>query len=226
MKMKKWWFLIIVAAALLAVGIFSRNGEKKSAAVAGKVVVMINNGPKETNKVAVQRLKEDIARFNKIYPDIEIRWTDRPYSPDSFATSMAGGTAEDVISLWATEGYVVERGYALDLTEMLNDWQEKAQINKDVLAPFVRDGRVYALPTDGYLMGLIYNKKLFRQAGLLDGDGNAEVPANWDEFVAVAKKLTDKKGGVSGFGIMGRQAEILSWRGAAFGRRFSLKKRR
>ncbi len=213
--MKKWWFLIIVAAALLAVGIFSRNGEKKSAAVAGKVVVMINNGPKETNKVAVQRLKEDIARFNKIYPDIEIRWTDRPYSPDSFATSMAGGTAEDVISLWATEGYVVERGYALDLTEMLNDWQEKAQINKDVLAPFVRDGRVYALPTDGYLMGLIYNKKLFRQAGLLDGDGNAEVPANWDEFVAVAKKLTDKKGGVSGFGIMGNGAQagwgFLNW---------------
>ncbi len=213
--MKRWWVLIIAVAVVLAAGIFGRNAGKRSTAENGKIVVVINNGPKETDKVAVQRLKEDIARFNKIYPKIEIRWTDRPYSPDSFSTSMAGGTSEDVISLWATEGYVIERGYALDLTKLLNGWQAKDQLNKAVLAPFIRDGRVYALPTDGYLMGLIYNKKLFKEAGLADSAGNAKVPADWNEFVAAAKKLTNKKKGISGFGIMGNGAEagwgFLNW---------------
>ena len=94
-------------------------------------------------------------------------------------------------------------------------WEYKAQLNKDVLAPFVREGKVYALPKDGYLMGLLYNKKLFKEAGLLDSRGNAQAPADWDEFVAAAKKLTDRKKGIAGFGIMGNGAEagwgFLNW---------------
>ncbi len=213
---QKWW-LLVVAAAVIVIGVFAFNngGEQKAESERGKVVVVMNAGPKETDKVAVKRLKEDIARFNKIYPEIEIRWTDRPYAPDSFSTSMAGGTAEDVISIFATEGYVAERGYALDLTELIANWEYKDQLNKDVLAPFVRKGRVYALPANGYLMGLLYNKKLFKAAGLLDSQGNAKAPADWDEFVAAAKKLTDKQKGIAGFGIMGNGAEagwgFLNW---------------
>ena len=90
--MKKWWVWLIIVA-VVAIGIFAVNsnrGKQQAQDDQGKIVVVMNAGPKETDKVAVQRLKEDIARFNEVYPNIEIRWTDRPYAPDSFTTSMAG----------------------------------------------------------------------------------------------------------------------------------------
>ena len=213
--MKKWYLGIgLVVLALLLV-FFGSQQSKQVKTDGEKIILTINNGPKETDKVAVKRLKEDIARFNKVYPEIEVRWTDRPYSPDSFTTSMAGDTAEDVIGLWATEGYVAERGYALDLTELVEEWEYKNQLNADVLKPFMRDGRLYALPETGYIMGLLYNKKLFKKAGFVDSQGKPQPPANWDEFVATARKLTNKQKGVSGFGIMGNGAEagwgFLNW---------------
>ncbi len=215
--MKKLWIVIAVIAVVLA-GVIIGNKQRKAAVKTeqdGKVVVVINAGPKETDKVAVERLKTNIARFNKEYPNIEIRWTDRPYSPDSFATSMAGGTAEDVIDLWATEGYVAERGYALDLTEFLDDWKYKEQLNHDVMKPFIREGKIYGLPKDGYLMGLLYNKALFKKAGLVDANGNPDPPDTWEEFVKCAEKLTNRKAGIAGFGIMGNGAEagwgVLNW---------------
>lgn len=216
--MKKWWLASIVLVLVLIISFaVIKNNPKEAQAPEGEaqIVVIMNNGPKETDKVAVQRLKEEIARFNKVYPNIKIRWTDRPYSPDSFSTSMAGGTAEDVIGLWATEGYVAERGYALDLTEMINNWEMKSQLNMDVLKPFIRDNKIYALPANGYIMGLWYNKRLFKEAGLVDQNGNPKPPTNWQEFVDCAGKLTNKQKGIAGFGIMGNGAEagwgLLNW---------------
>jgi multiple sugar transport system substrate-binding protein len=210
--MKKSWLIGGIILVLIVGFVIVQNNKKPTSTPGGseQVVVTVNNGPKETDKLAVQRLKEEIARFNKVYPDIKIRWTDRPYSPDSFSTSMAGGTAEDVIGLWATEGYVAERGYALDLTELVEGWEYKSQLNMDVLKPFIRDQRIYALPSDGYIMGLMYNKSFLKKAGL-------EPPTNWDEFTQCAKVLTDKQKGIAGFGIMGNGAEagwgFLNWSG-------------
>ena len=201
--------LIIVAIAAIMIAINSKRNEPQTA-LKDKVVVVINDGPKETDKDGIKRFKEEIAEFNLLYPNIEIKWTARPYSPDSFSTSMAGGTAEDVILVWATEGYIADRGYALDLTEMINQWEDKDKLNLDILKPFVRNGRYYAFPCNGYIMGMCYNKKLFRQAGL---DDNA--PADWGSFVEYAKKLTDREKGIAGFGIMGKDAQagwgLLNW---------------
>jgi ABC-type glycerol-3-phosphate transport system substrate-binding protein len=207
--------LLAVAALAIVGGLLSTQGKKQEATGSKKIVVTMNKGPAETDVVEVQRLREDIARFNKIYPEIEIRWTDRPYSPDNFSTSMAGGTAEDVINLWATEGYVIDRGYAVDLTDFIKDWEYKDQLNTEILAPFIRDGRIYALPIMAYVQTLAYNKKLFTQAGIVDANGEAKPPATWEEFASSAQKLTNRRKGVSGFGMMGQGAEcgwgFINW---------------
>lgn len=214
--MKKWYGLIIVILIGIAIfGITKKEPPSTGKNQSQKTVVLINGGPKETDKYGVQRLKEEIARFNQVYPNIEIRWTDRDYSPDSFSTSMAGGTAEDVITIWATEGYVIDQGYALDLTAYINQWDYKSQLNEAVLVPFKRQDKIYALPINGYIMGLVYNKKLFKEAGLVDSAGQPQAPENWDEFVATAKKLTNRQKNIAGFGIMGNGAEagwgLLNW---------------
>ncbi|HIC95204.1 TPA: extracellular solute-binding protein, partial [Candidatus Bipolaricaulota bacterium] len=66
------------------------------------------------------------------------------------------------------------------------------------------DGRFYALPGDFMAMVLIYNSKLFEEAGL-DPD---KPPRTWDEFLEYAKKLTRDRDGDGvidtwGFGTIG-----------------------
>jgi ABC-type glycerol-3-phosphate transport system substrate-binding protein len=199
-----YWFALAVAfLLLLTIPSINNKGKRKEEASSGKgkVTVVISGGPKETDTIEVKRTKEKIVRFNKEYPEIEIRWTDRGYSPDSFTTSMIGGTAEDVINLFATEGYMADRGYALDLSEMINQWKYSAQLNREMLEPFRRGERFYAIARNGYIIGMIYNKKLFREAGIV------EPPTNWHELTAAAKKITNRKKGVAGFGVLGKDAE-------------------
>ena len=218
MSKRAWLTLALIVVVVLAVWGISRQDttDQQTSQTSGKkVVVVVNNGPKETDPVAVDHFKKSIAEFNKVYPDIEIKWTDRPYSPDSFATSMAGGTAEDVITLLATEGYMAVRGYALDLTEMINEWEYKDQLNMALLEPFEHNGRYYGLPISGYIIGLWYNKQIFRDAGLVDGEESYIVPENWEEFAQLAQKLTDRKKNISGYGIYGKDAYagwgFLNW---------------
>ncbi len=53
-----------------------------------------------------------------------------------------------------------------------------------------RDGKHFALPLDIHLMGMYYNRKLFREAGIVDDRGNPRPPTNREEFLDAAIKLT------------------------------------
>lgn len=61
------------------------------------------------------------------------------------------------------------------------------------------NGKVYSLTTTTMTAGLIYNKDLFKEAGIVDENGEAKPPATLDEMVEVAKKLTNKDKGVYGY---------------------------
>src|SRR5262249_1119626 len=58
-------------------------------------------------------------------------------------------------------------------------------------------GKLYGLPTSYYQMGLIYNRKIFQDAGL---DPN-KPPTTWDEVRQDAKAIQDKLGskGINGY---------------------------
>lgn len=50
---------------------------------------------------------------------------------------------------------------------------------------------VYSLPSGMTVRGLVYNKDMFKAAGIVDENGEADPPETYDEMVEVAKKLTD-----------------------------------
>lgn len=60
----------------------------------------------------------------------------------------------------------------------------KSDFTEGMLATGTFDGKVYSLPTQGGDYALIYNKKMFKQAGI------DEPPATWAELQRDAKKLT------------------------------------
>ncbi len=78
----------------------------------------------------------------------------------------------------------------------LNDLPDMEDIIKE-REPYTRDfynaynGKVYTLPTNSVIMGLLYNKDMFKKAGLVDENGEPLPPETWDEFRTYAKKLTD-----------------------------------
>lgn len=54
------------------------------------------------------------------------------------------------------------------------------------------DGKTYMIPTGVALRGLIYNKDMFKAAGIVDENGEAKPPKTFAEVREYAKKLTDK----------------------------------
>ncbi len=61
------------------------------------------------------------------------------------------------------------------------------------------DGKVYRVYSGVVVPGLIYNKDLFKKAGLVDENGEAKPPKTLEEMREYAKKLTDKSKGVYGY---------------------------
>lgn len=54
------------------------------------------------------------------------------------------------------------------------------------------NGKVYCLPTGVTTRGLIYNKDMFKEAGIVDENGEPKPPETFAEMRETAKRLTDK----------------------------------
>jgi len=120
-------------------------------------------------------------------------------------------TIPDIFGILAEKrdfGAFVKAGHLADLSQELNKdngaWRKqfvKGALEVNEFLPNnefgVKPG-IYGIPIDIMTIQLLYNKKLFRQAGL-DPD---RPPRTWDEFIAAARKLRDAgiQGLVSGWG--------------------------
>lgn len=137
-----------------------------------------------------------VQRFEAANPDVEVKMQIIPWATyyDKLTLSMAYGGAPDVfvvqssrfpefasyqtlrplVDLYASDAHPLE---AQDFVP--TPWRESSY-----------DGTLYALPLDTWPAGLYYNTKLFREAGIVDAQGNARPPTNLVEFLDDAKRLT------------------------------------
>lgn len=212
-----------VTAAFLACGTRSEDspqGSEEKAAKRGQIVISVNNGAQEGDEKRLEEQRRVNALFQSHYPNATIEFSTWQFSPETFLTRMAGGTCTDIVGLFATEcAIVIEKGLALDVTEYVKNWDKYKYLNKKVLEPLTREGRIYGLPVGGvlgcYVMNLFYNKQMFRDAGIVDQHGNPKPPDTWEEFLADAQILTNREKGVAGFGILGQTGgagwHFLNW---------------
>ena len=176
------------------------------AAAAGPVTISVQIGLEdiEENQPQIELLRQKIARFQKVYPDIRVEIAFMPYDPQTFAIKQAAGAAPDVIQVWATEGRTLaERGWIAPLDEYLKTWPKASLINPDAYGPFVLNGRIYGLPETIYVKHIMYNQRMLAEKGL------APPPMDWtwDLFLQYAMKLTDQTRGIAGFAPMTKGAE-------------------
>ena len=212
--------LIIIFSSLLIL-LFS-CGKKESRQINNKqnlIIISVNNGPKEGEDERIEEQKLQNKIFQKYYPNGLIEASSWQFSPETFLSRMAIGTCTDVVGVFASDVLsIMEKGYALDITNMIKEWELFQQLRPEIIEPITRNGRIYGLPVGGigggYVMTLFYNKKLFKEAGIVDEKGEAKPPQTWEEFVEIAKKLTNREKNVAGFGILGGDGagwHFLNW---------------
>ncbi|MBQ1344914.1 MAG: extracellular solute-binding protein, partial [Kiritimatiellae bacterium] len=127
----------------------------------------------------------------------------------AFTLALAGGTAPDVYKAWFhILRHDVEQGFVYPLDEWVGEMPAGSNLWDRVRCA---DGHVWALPTPGTAYyGILYNKRLVREAGL---DPEAP-PRTWRAFRDWCVKLTARPAGQPvryGFAVENRPWGFLPW---------------
>lgn len=114
---------------------------------------------------------------------IEIQAIENDAFKPKLTTVTQSGDAPDIFQTWGG-GVLAQQaqvGLVKDLTNDVSSWFGNFQ---EVIAEtYKADGKIYAVPYDAGMVGIWYNKKLFKEAGI------EEVPETWSEFIDAVKKL-------------------------------------
>ncbi|HMG50535.1 MAG TPA: sugar ABC transporter substrate-binding protein [Inquilinus sp.] len=142
-----------------------------------------------------------VEAFNKSHPDqVELQIVPTAELVQKYATAAAGGAAPDALSLDLiyTPSFAAA-GQLEDITDLAKSLPYFDQLSPAHVKTGTYKGRIYGLPYSADSSVLIWNKKLFKAAGLDPDKG----PTNWAEIEAAAEKVNALGGDVKGFYFSG-----------------------
>ena len=120
-----------------------------------------------------------IADFNEMYPNITVEVeTDTNYSDDSLLRLQSGDWG-DIMMIPAVD--------KADLSEYFLPYGTLDEMEGQIkfANTWDYDGLVYGVPSTGNAQGIVYNKRVFTEAGV------AETPKTPDEFIAALQAIKD-----------------------------------
>lgn len=188
----------MLLALILACGAFSGCG-KRETANDGKIEITIGNVPDENNESEYALFKSRVAEMNEKYPDVNVVERRYGYDTESFLPLASSGDLPMLYDTFFTETKkIIDGNYAADITKQLKERGFDTALNPAFMIDLKRDDKYYAVPVNAYVMGLLCNAELFKQAGLADADGIPLFPTSWEDLAEKAKIIQDKTG-VQGF---------------------------
>jgi ABC-type glycerol-3-phosphate transport system substrate-binding protein len=142
----------------------------------------------KTTEVGEKLMNELKAAFEKEDPNITLTLVDSPFTGfhDKAITLFQAQKLPDVLLVqvdWVAE-------FAdLGMLEPLDSWlaKEPKEYRDNIPSTFQQkwQGKQYYLPIESGAVALFYNTEIFKNAGI------AGPPKTWDEYVAIAKKVTN-----------------------------------
>ena len=191
MKMKKTISLTLAALLLAAA---SGCGSDKTED--GKISLSIGNWPDETMSESLKKNNKLKDEFMAAHPNIIVKGDTYRFDTKTFTMKASANQLPTIFNTWFTEiNNIIKQGYAADITEQMKKHGFDAALNPEILN-LLKDenGKIYGVPTDAYAQGLYIDKKLFKEAGLVNADGSIKVPNTYEELAEYAGIIKEKTG--------------------------------
>jgi ABC-type glycerol-3-phosphate transport system substrate-binding protein len=151
-------------------------------------------------------LKKEVAIYEKAHPKVKItvviQSTDTLTS--AFTTASQTKSGPDIATQWATLPTLTPAWNGSSVP--ISDYVPASETKNWIGTPEnMSDGKLWAMPQ--YLLGIpfVWNKVLFKKAGLNPNKG----PKTWAEFLADAKKL--KAADITPFGMGNKDGYGVAW---------------
>lgn len=162
---------------------------------------------------------ESIKEFNKQNPDIHVvlhkEIGDNVQVQQKLLTMLAAGTPPDVIhvdTMYVED--MARAGTIVPLDQFSGASELAAHIFPGAMEPLIVDQKIYGYPIRANSIQLLYNKQMFREAGL----DPALPPRTFAQMIEVAKKLTkrDSRGNVDVYGYETGMTKDPHWTAHVF----------
>lgn len=177
----------------------------------GVVEITMWHGQSDTSKATLDKL---VGEFNRTHPKIKVTASSGGVLADAMlqkiTTALAAEDYPDVAYIFGSDIASVARSpLVADLTDFLNEpsveWKD---FWPSARAAVTVDGTLRGVPALVDNLCVVYNKKVFADAGV----DEPQAGWTWDEYVAIAKQLTDPGSGTFGTGWPGVGDENTVWR--------------
>ncbi|MEE1295437.1 MAG: ABC transporter substrate-binding protein [Bifidobacterium sp.] len=144
------------------------------------IVFMNNRTDMNLDNYPGKNWKSYIADFNKEYPNIKVTvQTDSNYADSALTRLQANNDSWDIMMIPAVdkseyENYFVPLGETAEMEKVVKLADEKSY-----------DGLTYGVANNGVTAGIVYNKRIFEEAGV------KELPTTPEEFIADLKLVKE-----------------------------------
>lgn len=175
----------------------------KDSSAAGEVTKVTFWNSASGEKVFIEGIVEEfnstIGKENNV--EIVLENVESSTSDQEIAVALQNGVGPDIFNPSVAFREYVEKGYLASLEDIkgLEDMVAKNTVRS--VGDNVWQNKLYMVPTSTTVIGLAYNKDLFKEAGIVDENGEAKAPETIAEMVEDAKLLTDASKQQYGFGF-------------------------
>jgi len=160
-------------------------------------------GVYENGVLKEKGLKQYLDEYMALHPDVEIDVMTIPYADYEAKLRLLSDIdkAPDIFQIYSPWGVSYVNSGIIDVppqdikTDVENNYISKSGVTIN--------GEIWGIPGEVDDYSLIYNKKLFKDAGIVDANGEALAPKTWDDVVSAAKKISkkDTKGNIIRYGF-------------------------
>ncbi len=175
-----------------------------------KIVLKIGFWPEASETRDVAMYQEWEKAFEADYPQYDVQGAPYTYDTSTYMAKHTTNQLPDVFQTWFTEpSKLKDQGVIRDITSQLDDlgWTDKMDSEMKKTMEF--DGKIYGIPRDGYGLGLLINKRILGDCGILpektdadgkkyyslyDDNGKPCYPTTWQEVYDVSRTIVDDVG--------------------------------
>jgi ABC-type glycerol-3-phosphate transport system substrate-binding protein len=194
---------LVLTAAACSSSSTASGGTTSTGGSSSPVTISVDCAPPAAQEpVQNKEWLEDVALFQKANPNITVKSVyNYPCENNQavFTAMLRGGTETNLYQTYFTDlPQILLAGQAANITQYVNSTTVPTlnDIVPGSIKAVTAGSTIYGLPTANYTQGLIYNRALFKQAGL----NPDQPPTTWAQVEADATAISKLGNGIEGWG--------------------------